>query len=427
MAVAYSGGLDSTVLLRLTAEYAAKRTISLFAFHVHHGLSPNANAWLAHCRRQAEAMGASFDFRKVVIPVDGTGPEAAARSARYQALGEMCRVRRVPLLLTAHHLDDQAETVLLQMLRGAGLGGMSGMDSAGSMPTLMGDTETVVGRPLLPFTRDQLAAFANAATLSHVEDESNRSLRHPRNALRHQVLPMLEAHFPAYRECLSRSAQHAQAAQRLLNELAAQDLAENGDGDGIHIGRLVRLSEERATNLLRHWLTLNGLRPPSAAWLSEARSQLFDARADAQVCIVVDGAELRRHQGRILITRARQRPPVAEPVVFRWEGEPLLAFPGFGGTLYFDRAAGGADPAWLRDQTLRIQYRAGGGKLKISAERPSKILKDWYQEKGIPPWERQTLPLVYAGQSLWFAAGLGQDCRCPQAADGVRLRWQPDT
>lgn len=194
MAVAYSGGLDSSALLYLAQAYAGERGIALSAFHVNHGLSPNANAWLAHCRNVCQQLGVSFDARQAsVVDNDGQGVEEAARVARYAALGEMCRLHGAPLLLTAHHQDDQAETVLLQMLRGAGLAGLSGMDEMNIAPELVGDDALIVARPLLSVSRSALAAFVKDSGLQHVEDESNRNLRHPRNALRNEVCPLLAA------------------------------------------------------------------------------------------------------------------------------------------------------------------------------------------------------------------------------------------
>ncbi|RJX31790.1 MAG: tRNA lysidine(34) synthetase TilS [Oxalobacter sp.] len=441
MAIGYSGGLDSSVLLHLARDYADDHGIRLHAFHVHHGLSANADAWLAHCQLVCEKLQIAFDSRKVLVAKeDGMGMEAAARMARYAALGEMCREHRASLLLTAHHQDDQVETVLLQMLRGAGLAGMSGMDEVNSAPDLLGDTAPLIARPLLSVPRAELAAFAEKLGIAHIEDESNLNLHHPRNALRKKVLPVLATHFPAYRDCLVRGAQHAQAAQRLLNELAIQDMAacadtqgwdearDDGSVAGLKASLLESMSKDRAANLLRHWLLEQGMRPPSTAWLDEALAQLLHSREDSQACVILDGQAVRCYRDRIVITSVRAHTHV-EPIVFRWQGETSLSFPGFTGNLHLDMVERGLDPAWLRGQSLRLQYRAGSTqskpnpKLKLQSNRPAKALKEWYQERAIPAWERPQLPLVYAGDTLLFAAGIGQDCRLPEASPGVVLRW----
>lgn len=427
LAVAYSGGLDSSVLLHLAHDYAAGRGIQLLAFHVHHGLSPNADAWLAHCRDTCQRLGIAFDARKVSVDADGgRGLEAAARNARYAALGELCRAHRVPLLLTAHHQDDQAETVLLQMLRGAGLAGLSGMEECSAAPALLGDAATIIARPLLAVRRDALEEWARGAGMAHIEDESNLNPRHPRNALRNEVLPLVARHFPAYRDCLARSAHHAQSAQRLLDELATQDLSVCANGDGLDAKQVKCLNDDRVANLLRHWLGLRGMRPPSTAWLHEACTQLLDGGEEAQVCVSLEGRQLRRYRGRIVLVTAQDASD-AEPQVFRWNGEEHMDFPAYGGALHFEAADDGVDPEWLCTQDLRLQVRAGGGKLKLAPNRHTRSLKDHYQALGVPAWERPHLPLVYAGNALLFAAGIGQDCRSSHVGGGIRLRWEPYT
>ncbi len=367
-----------------------------------------------------------FDARKVqVAKDDGRGLEAAARTARYGALGELCRQHHVSVLLTAHHLDDQAETVLLQMLRGAGLAGMSGMETLSVAPDLLGDETIAIGRPLLQVRRAELSAWVVRAGFHYVEDESNRNVHHPRNALRNDVLPMLATHFPAYQECLARSAQHVQAAQRLLDELAEQDWDECREDEGLDAGYLEHLSDDRVANLLRYWLMRQGLRPPSTAWINEAIPQLLVAREDAQACVRLADREVRRYRNRIVIMPVQVHTH-AEPIIFQWQGEESIYMEAFSGRLYFDKSEQGLDPEWLRNQSLRLQYRAGGGRLKLTLNRPSKTLKEWYQECAIPAWERPGLHLLYADASLLFAAGIGQDCRPPSGEPGVTLRWSGD-
>ena len=197
VAVAYSGGLDSAVLLRMAHDYAQRAGIKLFAFHIHHGLSMNADAWLAHCRDECVTLGVVFDSRQVELErVGDLGLEAAARVARYAALGDLCQQHDVSLLLTAHHQDDQVETVLLQLLRGAGLPGLSGMETLLMAPDLLGSDNIWLGRPILALSRAGLQEVADSHGIAYVEDESNADVRHPRNALRQQVLPQLASFFP---------------------------------------------------------------------------------------------------------------------------------------------------------------------------------------------------------------------------------------
>lgn len=436
MAIACSGGLDSMVLLRLAHAWCKEEGIALLALHVHHGLSPHADAWMTHVERAASELGIACDHRRVTVPNDGSGVEAAARKLRYAALGEMCRAHDASLLLTAHHLDDQAETVLLQLLRGSGPAGLSGMDASNRAPDLLGDDALVMARPLLTQPRAALEAYAQALALAWVEDESNQDPRYTRNALRHQVMPALANNFPGFQARIARGAAHVAAAQRMLDELAAQDLAACLDGDAVDLARLAQLSQDRVDNTLRHLFVVRGLAMPSTAWLGEMVEQLFTAREDAQLKVTHPGCVIRRHRGKLYLTPplaelAGMRDPDDAGVLekfgqdFRWQGEPMLAFPDYGGTLYFEPAGQGFDAAWLRGQRLTIDFRKGGERLKPAANRPTRGLKAHYQALGVPAWERERLPVVSSALDLLFAAGIGMDCHHFGApgAELIALRW----
>ena len=437
IAIAYSGGLDSSALLHLAHVYGLQHGVPVFAFHVHHGISPNADAWLAHCESTCAALGVRFEATRVVLEKTKSGVEAAARKLRYAALGAMCAGHGVRLMLTAHHLDDQAETVLLQLLRGSGTAGLSGMDAANSAPELLGNPDLVMARPLLPVSRGELEAYVKAYAIAYVEDESNTHPRYARNALRHQVMPALAQAFPGYQERFARSAAHAQSAQRLLTELAGQDLAGCLVDDSIDVAALRAMSLDRAYNMLRHWFALRALRMPSTAWLSEMVTQLVEARHDSQLLVTHPDCLIRRHRDRLYITPklatlAGQRDPDDEGVIvkegeaFRWQGEASLAFSAYGGVLHFDQAGQGVDAAWLRAQPLMIDFRKGGERLKPAANRPTRPLKYHYQACNVPAWERERLPVVSSGKDLLFAAGIGMDCQHFGSGDGplVALRWE---
>lgn len=442
IAVALSGGLDSMVLLQLAHEAASAAGLPLYAFHVHHGLSPHADAWRAHCAAAAAALGVAFDQREVTVERGRSGVEAAARKQRYAALGAMCRAHGVGLLLTAHHLDDQAETVLLQLLRGSGPAGLSGMDAANRAPGLLGDDLLVMARPLLAVSRAELEAYAAAQQIAWVEDESNSDPRYARNALRHQVMPVLAKAFPGFQRRIARSGAHAASSQRLLDELAAQDLAACLDGEAILLPRLRQFSRDRIDNLLRHWFSLRGLGMPSTAWLAQMVAQLTSAREDAQPLVAHPDVDVRRYRDRLLLVPKLQdlaglRDPddagiiVKHAQAFTWAGEAGIAFPDYGGVLHFDRAATGLDPDWLRAAPLEIDFRKGGERLKLAPNRPTRGLKQLFQAAGVPVWERGRLPIVSSGFDLLFAAGLGMDCRhVSEGSEGsegegrIALRWE---
>jgi tRNA(Ile)-lysidine synthase len=437
IAIAYSGGLDSSALLHLAHAYGREHGVAVFAFHIHHGISPNADAWLAHCESACATMGVHFEATRVVLEKTKSGVEAAARKLRYAALGAMCAAHGVRLMLTAHHLDDQAETVLLQLLRGSGTAGLSGMDSANAAPELLANPDLVMARPLLPVSRGALEAYAAAHAITWVEDESNTHPRYARNALRHQVMPALAQAFPGYQERFARSAAHAQSAQRLLTELAEQDLAGCLVDDCIDVAKLRAMSLDRAYNMLRHWFALRALRMPSTAWLTEMVTQLVEARPDAQMLVTHPDCHIRRHRDLLHITPkladlAGLRDPDDEGVMvkegekFTWSGQASLAFPAYGGILHFDAAEQGVDPAWLQTQPLLIDFRKGGERLKPAANRPTRPLKYHYQACNVPAWERERLPVVSSGKQLLFAAGIGMDCHHFGAGPGpfIALRWE---
>ena len=437
IAIALSGGLDSSALLHLAHGYARAHGLALFAFHIHHGISPNADAWLAHCQRSCAALGVQFDQRHVTLIKGKSGVEAAARKLRYAALGALCELHGVRLMLTAHHLDDQAETVLLQLLRGSGTAGLSGMDAANSAPELLANPALVMARPLLPVAREALEAYVATHAIDYIDDESNSDPRYARNALRLQVMPALAQAFPGFQERFARSAAHAQSAQRMLTELAAQDLVTCLEGDTIDCARLRAMSIDRVQNLLRHWFATRALRMPSTAWLAEMVTQLVEARHDAQLLVTHPDCHIRRHRDRLHITPklgelAGLRDPDDEGIFvkyaqrFRWQGEAQIDFPDYGGTLYFDQGEDGLDPAWLREQALQIDFRKGGERLKPAANRPTRGLKYHYQACNVPAWERTRLPIVCAGAALLFAAGIGMDCHHLRRGPGalIRLRWQ---
>ena len=437
IAIALSGGLDSSALLHLAHAYAQARGVALVAFHIHHGLSPNADAWQAHCEQACAALGVTFEVRRVeLVRKEKTGTEEAARKSRYAALGALCREHGVQLLFTAHHQDDQAETVLLQLLRGSGTAGLSGMDAANAAPDLLANPDLVMVRPLLPASRKQLAAYVAEHGIAYINDESNDNPRFARNALRHKVMPALAEAFPGFQERFARSAQHAQSAQRLLTELAQQDLAMCLDGDCIVIAKLRTLSTDRSYNLLRYWFGTRDLRMPSAAWLSEMLTQLLEARDGAQLLVTHPDCHVRRHRDRLHLT-----PKLADlegtredefdqtpGTSFVWNGESEMAFPAYGGVLHFDvatDASAGLAPEWLRGQKLVIEFRKGGERLKPAHNRPTRGLKYHYQALGIPAWERGRLPLVRADKQMLFAAGIGMDCnQLTEAAGRITLRWQ---
>lgn len=417
------------VLLDVASRFARSHAIVLWAFHVHHGLSVHADAWVDFCRAQADAQGARFDMRAVQVRADDArGVEEAARVARYAALGQMCRAHGVPLLLAAHHRDDQAETVLLQLMRGAGAAGLSGMAALQAVHPLLGEG-VMLGRPLLGIARAELEQAASAAGLDFVSDESNLDRRYRRNALRHDIMPMLDQHFPGFAALVARSATHMQASQHLLHELAQLDMAAcvapcaDTGRTSLAVAALASLSSRRADNLLRDWLHGHGASVPSTARLAEIRSQMLDADSDTQPFFDFADLTLHRIDGRLEL-HARLGVPPEDPVTLSWDGEAVLEVPAWQGRLIFEPTAGPGLSVQRLSATLALHPRVGQERLKLAHNRPSKSLKSLFQEAGVSSWKRKWSPLLYLGDDLVFVAGIGVDSRHLEAGPAMLVRWE---
>ena len=429
-AIAYSGGLDSSVLLFLAISYCRERSIPLFAFHIHHGLSSNASDWMQHCRDTCRRYEVSFDAKEILVSNDdGAGIEASARAARYQALGELSKKHNVNLLLTAHHQDDQAETILLQMLRGTGVAGLTGMNTFHYAPKLLGDDGLVLGRPLLTVSRLELELFSAEHALNFVQDESNTDHRYFRNALRHRVMPILEELSPGYAKRIARAAIHIQSANELLTEVAEQDWLDCADGDELKIIAVKKLSDTRRNNLLRLLLKKTGCRMPSTARLKEITHQLLTARQDAKMTVFHEHVAIHRFKDRICAVDGRlEREEEKNSIVFQWQGQPFIAFPDYHGSLYFDESDFGIDAIWLKHSSLELHLRRGGERLKLAENRPTRDIKSHYQTLQIPFWLRQQLPFISVKNEVLFAAGVGMQSKFCQQSGGplIRLRWVSD-
>lgn len=424
VAVAYSGGLDSSVLLHLAVNWARQRAIPIHALHVHHGLSPNADDWALHCQQVCAAMAVPCEILRVQVAADGDGLEQAARHARYAALLSACRRVGALALLSAHHQDDQAETVLLNLLRGSGVAGLGGMHEQ----TLRGDDlQVLLLRPLLDQPRQALESWAKAQKLRWVEDESNQALNLRRNLVRHVLLPAVQAQYPAAASALARSATLLRSAQSLLEQLAGIDLQVVGreQGGALDIESLSALPPERIDNLLRFWLKRHALQAPSAARLEELRRQMLHAVQDRQPQWQFSNVVLYRAGNAIRMRRALPAAPMQD-VMLRWQGESRLAVPAWHGALLISPSETHGVPATLLQQSLLVSVRRGGERLQTDSKRPSRSLKNLYQEHSLPAWSRPFLPLVYARAELVFAAGLGMDSRHVCPGPGYRLDWESD-
>lgn len=427
LAVAYSGGRDSTALLHATLVAARDRGLTVHALHVHHGLSTRADDWLAHCESQCRRWarrGLPVSFRAMRVQLacrPGDSLEAVARTARYAALRTLAVEQGVALVLLAHHQRDQAETLLLQALRGAGVAGLAGM------PHSIERDGITWARPWLARPREAIEAYVRRHRLSHIDDDSNDDPRFARNRLRLQVWPALQAAFPQAEGTLADAARRAQQAAACVADLAALDLAAcAATNDLLPLTAWRQLAPHRAVHALRRWLQQTGVTAPTAADLERLMAEL---PAGAPARWLLKGGELRRYRGELRFVPtpdATREPPAARETTLALRRGGRYRLPGWGGVLVAERVRAGGVPA-AQLAALSLLPRRGGEQFQGEAGRPARSLKKQYQAVAVPAWARGG-PLLYGQDGrLLFVPGLGVDARA-LAAPGepqLALRWEP--
>lgn len=422
-----SGGLDSMALLEVLRRLADALKFRLSCVHVNHNISPNARRWAAFCARRCKLRGIALALHEVdVAPYRAEGLEAAARRARYQVFAGL---EQADFIVLAQHQDDQAETLLLQLLRGAGVKG------GAAMPLIRGQARggecqgakfPAILRPMLELSREQIEAYASANKLKWIEDESNADTRYDRNFLRHRVLPVLGQAFPGYRATLARAARHLGEASLILDQLGQADAKRATKAGRLAVAELRRLGIARTKNLFRWLLQQQGAALPEADHLQEGLRQLFEARDDAAVRIGLGASELRRYAGYAYLLPALPDPPAQ--LRQQWDGKRAWPLPELGGTLRLVRRRGaGLACARVGEQGLNIRLRQGGERLRLQAKGYTRSLKNLLQEACLPPWERERLPLVYCADALVAVPGLGVASGWEAGADetGWVISWRP--
>ena len=402
--IAYSGGLDSHVLLNSLAQLRSQLPgVTLTAVHVDHSLNPRSGQWSQHCREVCAALGIFCEVIKTdARPAKGKSPEAVAREARYGVLRSL--VGAGECLVTAQHQDDQAETILLQLLRGAGPSGLAAM--AREIP--FGEGRLL--RPLLSFSRAELKVYAEQEGLVWIEDPSNEDIRLDRNYLRHELWPVLQRRWPSVARTLARVAAHQADAAELLDKQAQAQLAEIDDGrQGLPVRALGELPLPDCRNLLRYWLKRQGLPLPDRVHLQRIIEEVLLAGEDAQPLVAWPGAEVRRYRQRLYALHPL--PPHNPRQVLAWNGVVPLSLPaGVGGILRLRPTTGaGLNPAQLQQAPITVRFRQGGEYLRPVSRSRGCPLKKLFQERGIPPWRRTRIPLIYSGDKLAFACEIGVD------------------
>ncbi|MGP1718292.1 MAG: tRNA lysidine(34) synthetase TilS [Methylophilus sp.] len=452
--LALSGGVDSIVLLHALSQLSTRLPFKLSAMHIHHGLSPHADEWLSLCERVCEAQGIPFYSDKVHVNLrSGQGIEATAREARYQSLEQMRQQLGAQAIVTAHHIQDQSETLLLQLMRGAGVKGLSAMSEW--------DAERSLYRPLLQVSKADILQQATDLQYQWVEDESNIDISYDRNFMRQTVMPVMRERYPQLDNALARSASHMAEAQSLLDSLASQDVTacdvrEEWLGQSVDIQRLRALGDARAKNMLRYWFQQLDLRMPNTEQLQNYWQQLSTVKPHRYLHLPLQGQAVKRqaylhHYQQRLYCVGKPAALPKTPLV--WQGGKSQIWGDWQVQFKVSKGHGialarlGVNPAAI---TLHKRYgqavpltdglelmlfaRSGGESLQPDAKRPRRELKVIFQMLAIPPWQRAFYPLVNVvssqpspTQTLVSLASLAIDAawRPGRNAYGVEIFLQP--
>lgn len=417
--VAYSGGVDSTALLHaMVSLRATQPRVRLRAIHVNHGLSPAADDWEALCADVCRMQ--QVELRRLRVRIaSGSGPEGAARAARYAALA--AELRPAEVLLTAHHRSDQLETLLLHLARGSGVDGLAGI------PPLAALGAGWLARPLLDVPRERLVAYVSEHGLPWVEDPMNRDTSLDRGYLRARVLPALTGRWPGFAAGVARSARLCGEARELLQELGAADAQRIAAGGSIELEALSRLGDARRRNLLRHLVRERGWPMPPERRLRSGLAQLLSAGPDRQPRLAWPGGEIRRYRKRLYLLDAGTLPRA--PTVAR----SLLLAPGQAvelgggrGRLRLEPASGVGLDAALLDEPLEVRFRVGGERIALHAGAGRRSVKQLFQEHGVLPWIRDHVPLLCRADALLAVGDLWVSAAhaAPRDAPSFRVVWE---
>lgn len=409
--VAFSGGVDSQVLLHLLSQYPDPHP-PLVAIHVNHQLDPSSEHWSQHCAEQCEERGIELITDTVTLEGEDN-LEARARDARYKVFEDIIKPEDV--LFMGHHSDDQVETFFIRLLRGAGSRGLSAIPQQRSLGA------GILFRPLLDSSRSDIVAYAQEHGLTWVDDPSNQQDQFDRNFLRLNVLPTIAERWPGYSDAVLRALGHAQRDTGLLDDLAAIDLQSldpNAGQESIAIEPLLSLSPARRHNVIRYWLLESSYPLPTEAQLHSLERDLLECADDAEPVFHWAGSELRRFDGRMYVMKALQPVTVSEPLSLSLDAPIEIAQLGQLSVI----AHGGGSPGITNWQ---VRFRKGGERCQPAGRAHSQLLKKLFQEYRQPPWLRDRTPLIYQGDEMVAVAGLWV-CQGYEPEDyGYRFIWQP--
>lgn len=417
--LAYSGGMDSHVLLHSLLNCAQQLSLqSIRAIHIDHGLQPQSRQWVEHCQQIAKEYQIELIVCQAQISVEKSqGIEASARKVRYQLFAE--HLREGECLLTAHHQDDQAETLLLQLLRGAGVKGLS------AMPRWQSFAKGWHCRPMLDIPRSSIQAYAEEHKLSWIDDSSNYDINIRRNFLRHHILPQLQNHWPQATAVITRSARHCADAQQQLDKhhLLLFKQAAGSQPDTLSVRKLLQYELSDRLHCLRFWLRQRGCTMPSEVKLRHIDSDVLQARVDAQPIVAWQDAQVCRYLDNLFVLPRQTHFQSFDSL--DWDIKQSLSLPNNLGSLQAIPKVGEG----LRvpeDVNLQIRWRLGGERFKPHGASHSKPLKKWLQLWQVPPWQREYIPLVYWRDELVQVVGYAISAAHAAVSDepGVLVAWE---
>ncbi len=407
--IAYSGGIDSQVLLHALSQQLDHK--QCYAVHVHHGLSVEADNWLIHCQQTCQDWGIAIRSLEVRIDTkSGKSIEAMAREKRYQALQQI--VKKGEYVLTAQHRDDQAETVLLQLFRGAGLNGLA------AMPYIMPFAKGHLVRPLLSVSQQEIKDYAEYFALTWVEDKSNQDTRFDRNFLRQIIIPQLQQRWPQVNTCIARSATHLGQALSLQEQQVKEHYSVCQQGaENLSISKLKTFNVAQKIQIIRYWIQLQGVSLPDSKIMQQIVQQIASVRSDNLLQITWGNHELRKYQDNLYLMQ--RLAVIRKQWVIDWDACQTLALPDNLGLLQVHTKTGDT----LQPLThVTVRLRRGGEKCYY--RNIHKSVKKWLQEQQIPPWQRERMPFIYYQQQLLQIGAYRCDCNLPEWQDRI-IEWLP--
>tara|TARA_B100001123_G_scaffold90903_5_gene104578 strand:+ start:4476 stop:5837 length:1362 start_codon:yes stop_codon:yes gene_type:complete len=404
--VALSGGVDSVSLLYKLCELRTHYDLSIAALHVDHQIQPESEQWTKHCQAQCDELKVPLKTIKLNVQKSGHGQEAAARKARYDWFHS--QITPADVLVIAHHMEDQIETVLLRLFRGSGLLGL------GAMQEIRQFGFGWMARPLLGVPKEDIIAYARRKDLRYIEDPSNFDLHIDRNFVRHEVLPLIRLRWPSVDQTIFRSSSHLKTIQSSLDKAVQADLKMFlclskptllGDYGCIRIGDLIKLDQTRIVDVLRYWIRCEGLTLPSSGKMNELMRQIFGNGTIGRVGVRWKEAEFRAYRGFLYLLPVQ--PKLCNPATQHWQGVDALSIKEVGVALSVHRRRGsGIRASFIKNSSFILDWQHRTRVIRPSRSHHSRTIKNLFQESGIPSWERCRLPYVYLGDDLVCIPGL---------------------